>query len=374
MVRCELTKYTRNKMFTKTNIRIRSLTSYLIIVAMLLPTAMVSFFAMQKAEAATLTTTYIRLNRMKAAEANTFRLQFRTVGSGATSVVIDFNGADGTTWTGSSGLVNATQTTNTATCATETGDTALPGTLSASGSGAVLTITGVTALSATTTYCVDLTHASAVTNATAGEYHPTVTVGSDSTTVALRTISNDQIVVTATVPPTFNFVLSGNTDSFTSNLDSASVVSTTGRTVTINTNANSGWIAWAKNLNGSSGASTKGALKSATNGNYTIPTTNGNALGSASHTLTPGTEDYGLGVTITTDAGGGGTVTLDTAYDGTSTKAGVLDPTNFRPIASSNGTANGDVINLKERATITAVTPAGNDYTDTLTVIGAGNF
>ena len=351
----------------------RHLSMFAVIAALLMPIASVLFIVNQ-VQAATLTTSYIRLNRLTAAQTTSFRLQFRTVGAGATSVAINFNGADSTTWTGSSGVVNATQTTATATCATETGDTALPGTLSASGSGSTVTITGVTALSATTTYCVDLTSSSAVTNATAGEYHPTITVGSDSTTVAVRTISNDQIVITATVPPTFNFVLSGNTDSFTTSLSSSSVVSTTGRTVTITTNANSGWIAWVKNLNGSSGAATKGALKSATAGNYTIPTTNANALGSASHTLSAGTEDYGLGVTITTDASGGGTVTVDTAYDGSSTKAGVLDPTNFRPIASSNGTANGDIIDLKERATITGGTPAANDYTDTLTVIGAGNF
>lgn len=358
---------------TLKNKKIRSQSTFVLILALLLP-AFLGVFMVRQAQAATLTTSYIRLNRLKTATATPFRLQFRTVSAGATTVVIDFNGADGTTWTAASGLVNVTQTTATATCASETGDTALPGTLAASGSGAVLTITGVTALSATTTYCVDLTHASAVTNATSGEYHPTVTVGSDSTTVAVRTISNDQIVVSATVPPTFNFVLSGNTDSFTTNLSSSSVVSTTGQTVTITTNAYTGWIAWVKNLNGSSGASTKGALKSAGAGNYTIPTTNANALGSASHTLSTGSEDYGLGVTITTDASGGGTVTLDAAYDGTSTKAGVLDVTNFRPIASANGTANGDVINLKERATISGVTPAASDYTDTLTVIGAGNF
>ncbi len=355
------------------SLKITNLTIYVSVLILILPVLLFTV-AVRRATAATLTTTYLRLNRLSAGQTTSFRLQFRTVGAGATTVVVDFNGADATTWTGSSGVVNATQSTATATCASETGDTALPGTLSASGSGAVLTITGVTALSATTTYCVDLTSATAVTNATAGEYHPTVTVGSDSNTVALRTISNDQIVVSATVAPTFNFVLSGNTDSFTTNLSTSSVVSTTGRTVTITTNAASGWIAWVKNLNGSSGAATKGALKSSSAGNYTIPTTNANTLGSASHTLSTGSEDYGLGVTITTDAAGGGTVALDAAYDGTSSKAGVLDPTNFRPIASANGTANGDVINLAERATISGSTPAANDYTDTLTVIGAGNF
>jgi hypothetical protein len=232
----------------------------------------------------------------------------------------------------------------------------------------------VTALSATTTYCVDLTSAAAVTNAVAGEYHPTVTVGSDSTTTAIRTISNDQIVVSATVPPTFNFALSGNTDSFTGNLSTTAVTSTSGKTVTITTNAASGWIAWVKNLNGSSGAATKGALKSVSASNYTIPITNANALGSASHILSTGSEDYGLGVLIITDAAGGGTVLLDAAYDGTSAKAGVLDPNGYRAIASANGTANGDIITLIERATVAGNTPAASDYSDTLTVIAAGNF
>ncbi len=360
-------------MITKLKRKFTSTVAYVAVVALLAP-ALLAVIAAQNANAATLTTSYVRLNRLQAGSTTSFRLQFRTVGAGATSVAINFNGADSTTWTGSSGAVNATQSTNTATCASETGDTALPGTLSASGSGSTLTITGVTALSATTTYCVDLTSATAVTNATAGEYHPTITVGSDSNTIALRTISNDQIVVTASVPPTFNFVLSSNTDTFSTNLSTSSVVSTAGRTVTITTNAASGWIAWVKNLNGSSGAATKGALLSASASNFTIPTTNANALGSASHTLTTNTQDYGLGVTITTDASGGGTVSLDAAYDGTSTKAGVLDPNNFRPIASANGTSTGDVITLTERATIDGAVPAATDYTDTLTVIGAGNF
>jgi hypothetical protein len=342
---------------------------------LVVPFVLISINA-QIVDAAALTTSYIRLNRIKAGQTTSYRVVFRTVSAGATSVAINFNGTDSTTWTGSSGVVlTGAQATNTATCASETGSTALPGTLTATGSGSALTISGVTALAATTTYCVDLTATNAVTNATVGEYHPTITVGSDSTTVAVRTISDDQIVVSATVPPTFNFVITGpNTDSFTTSLSPGSVVSTSGKAVTITSNAAAGWIAWAKNANGSSGATTKGALRSSSAANYTIPTLNANALGSASHTLTPGTEDYGLGVTITTDASGGGAVAVDAAYDGTGTKAGVLDPTNYRAIASANGTANGDVITLTERATISGNTPAANDYSDTLSIIGAAAF
>ena len=171
------------------------------------------------------------------------------------------------------------------------------------------------------------------------------------------------------MPPSFAFVLSGNTDAFTTNLSTASVVSTSGRTVTITTNAASGWIVWVKDLNSKAG---KGALQSATAGSYQIGGTS--AAGAASHTLTVGAEDYGLATTINTDAAGGGVVGLDAAYDGTAAKAGTLDPTQFRPIASATGTANGDILSLVERSTIAGQTPAASDYTDTMTVIGAGVF
>src|SRR6266404_2761049 len=69
-----------------------------------------------KSNAATLTESYIRLNRLKAAQTTSFRVQFTTVGAGATSVAIDFNGADSTTWTGTSGVVNGTQSVSSATC------------------------------------------------------------------------------------------------------------------------------------------------------------------------------------------------------------------------------------------------------------------
>jgi hypothetical protein len=307
-----------------------------------------------QASGATLTTSYIRLNRLKAGQTTSFRLVFKAASTQTANVAINFNGADATTWTGSSGAVNATQTVTTATCASETGFSALPGAITAAGASSTVTISSVGATSA-------------------GEYHPTITIGTDSVTTAVRTISEDQIVVTATVPPTFNFVFNNTTTDAFGNL-STSVTSTTGKTITLTTNASSGWIVWAKNLNGSSGASTKGALLSATASGYTVPTTNANALGSASHTISGSTEDYGLAVTLNTDAAGGGTVAIDGAYDGTASKIGVLDPTNFRRIASSGGTANGDIINVLERAQVIGGTPAANDYTDTITFIGAGNF
>ena len=327
-----------------------------------------------KAKATTLTSTYIRLNRMKSGTGTTFRVVFTAKTTQTAQVAVDFNGTDAgaAQWTNATpgGLVTSgAVTTSTAQCVTD-GFTALPGVSSANGSGSTITTVGATSTTAGQSYCVDFTTASAVTTPTAGhegEYHPTVTVAGDSVNVAVRIISNDQIVVTATVPPSFNFVFNNTTTDAFGTLTPAGV-STTGKTITLTTNANSGWIVWAKSLNGT----TKGSLQSATAGSYKI--TSSSALGSASHGFSAGTEDYGLATTINTDAGGGGTVSLDAAYDGTSTKFGVLDSQNFRPIASANGTANGDIVNVLERASISGVTPAANDYTDTITFIGAGSF
>lgn len=325
--------------------------------------------------AATLTATYVRLNRMKAATGSSFRLIFKAASSQTANVSISFNGTDTGTaqWTNATpgGVVNATQTVSTAQCVTE-GFTALPtsSTLSAAGASGTVTISNVAATTSGTTYCVDLTSATAVTNPIAGEYHPTVTIGSDSTTVAVRVIAEDTISVTASVPPSFSFSFNNTTVDAFGNLTTAGV-STTGKIITLSTNANSGWIVWAKSSNTGSGG--KGALTSAAAGSYKL--TSASALGSAAHTLTASTEDYGLAVTALTDGTGSGTPAADPAYTSTTgTKLGVLDDTNFRPIASSGGPGSGDAVTFVERAAITGATPAANDYQDTITFIGAGSF
>lgn len=328
----------------------------------LLVLANVMFIA-APANAGTLSQTYIRTNRMSAGTQTTWRLVFRTVAAGSTTASVNFNGLDGTTFTGSSGTVNATQAISSASCASETGATALPGSLSATGSGSTVSITGITALSATTQYCADFTTATALTLATAGEYHPVVTVGADSTTVAIRTVTNDQIVVTAVVPPLFNLALSANTDTFTSNL-SQSAVGVTGatpRTVTVNTNAKNGWFAYASSSNiGLVSASASHTIASTTPG--------------SGATLSAGTEGYIFGVTSITQGTGGGTTSAVAAYSSNGTSTGSGLDTTIRQIASSTGTANGAQLTVKELAAISATTQPGTDYTDTITIIGAGYF
>lgn len=334
----------------------------LILLAALLFSVNFLFVLSHLVSAANLTETMVRLNRMSGAQTTSFRVVFKTVGAGATTASVNFTAA----WASASGSVNATQAVSSGSCAAETGATALPGSLSASGSGNTVSITGITALSATTKYCVDLTSSTAVTNASAGEYYPVVTVGSDSTTVAVRTVTNDQIVVSATVPPSFNFVLDGNTDSFASNLAPGSVVSTNGRTVTVNTNATTGWIAWASDSN--TGLTSAAASHTIAG---TTPGTNA--------TLSAGTEGYVFAITSITQGTGAGTTSASNAYgNGSGGVAGAGQgsglSTTIRQIASSTGTANGAVLTVRERAAISAVTPAATDYTDTITIIGAGSF
>ncbi len=249
-----------------------------------------------------------------------------------------------------------------------TGVTALPGSITVAGAGQVATISSVTDLTVGTLYGVNI--ATGITNSTAGTYTTTIatqTSGAaaiDSTDVATRIITDDQIVVSAVVPPSFSFTLSGNTDAFTGNLDSSGIVSTAGKTVTIATNASQGWICWVKSANA--------GLTSATT-SQTIATA-GSIDGSPS-TLSTGTNGYVLDTDLTTDnATGTGTVVIDPEYNGIGTSSGGTLSSSFQPVASANGTSAGDVITLIERSAISAVAAAAADYTDTLTVIGAGRF
>jgi hypothetical protein len=224
-----------------------------------------------------------------------------------------------------------------------------------------------------TLYCFNFSGTSTLTTSSAGnDKTGTVTTRTsgpatiDSSGYAESIVSDDQIVVSATVPATFTFSLSGNTDSFSSNL-STTTTSTTGKTVTIATNAASGWVAWVKSANA--------ALNSAST-SATIAT-----AGSVDNAPTDlaSTTGYVLDVDITTDSGTGtGTVTqasnYGAEYAGSNTTSGGTLSTSFQPIAASSGTTDGDVLTLTERAKISAVQAAATDYTDTLTVVAAGRF
>jgi hypothetical protein len=184
---------------------------------------------------------------------------------------------------------------------------------------------------------------------------------------AILNTDGDQINVTAVVPPIFQFVLGGTTDTIpgTGNMDYSTTNTSAGVSITVHTNAKQGWIAWAKSANQ--------GLVSASAGNYSV---NSVGFNSGSPTaLSPGTvEGYGLinGVAIS----GTSTCTMTVApeYVASSNHAGAATA-NFQQIgACTGGTSDGDRFVLQERAAITITTPAAPDYTDTITVVGAGSF
>lgn len=224
-----------------------------------------------------------------------------------------------------------------------------------------------------TLYCFNFSGTSTLTNATAGDDKTgTITTRTsgpatiDSSSYALSIVSDDQIVVTATVPATFSFALSGNTDTFTGNL-STTTTSTSGRTVTIATNAASGWVAWVKSANAALNSASTGASIATAGSVDNAPTDLASSTG------------YVLDVNVTSDSGTGtGTVSqasnYGAEYNGTNTTSGGTLSTTFQPIAASDGTTDGDVLTLIERAKISAVQAAATDYTDTLTVVAAGRF
>jgi hypothetical protein len=182
----------------------------------------------------------------------------------------------------------------------------------------------------------------------------------DSASYSTATITDDQLAVTATVPQAFTFALSSNSDALGTLSTGLVTASPTPRTLTVNTNAKSGWIIWAKDA--TSGLNSPTAT-------YTIPST----TPGANSTLSAGTEGYNLGVTGT-QGGGSGTLSITAGYVGTGTGQGGGLDTAARTITSSNGTASNAILTLKNNAAIGSLTPAAADYSDTITFTAAGLF
>lgn len=319
--------------------------------------------AIQHVNAASLTQVEVRMDRMKISTAST-----GTVCAMPATVATEAD-VQVTFPTGYS--VNATAgnwTVSTTNLSWPTGGTAWPGINTATAvSGQTVTFPS-TDLTVGTLYCFNWTGGSTLTikGSASSDNTGTVTTRAsgpstiDSSTYATASIADDQIVVSATVSQTFSFALSGNTDNLGA-LSSGSVsVSPTPRTATINTNANNGWQVWAKDSAvGLSSAATSHTIASTTPG--------------SNSTLSAGTEGYNTGVTQS-QTGGSGTITVAAAFVGGATgKGGGLD-TGLRMLASSTGTANNAVLTLTNNAAIGTLTPAASDYTDTITVVGAGLF
>lgn len=314
--------------------------------------------------AAPLNSVEVRFDRMKISTATTGMVCANVTAANGTESSVQVTFPTGYT-------VNTTVgnwTVSTTNLAWPTGATAWPGIGTATTvSGQVVTFPS-SDITSNGLYCFNWTNTAALTTKSSATNNNVGTVTTrnsvpatiDSGSYATATISDDQIVVTASVAETFSFALSGNTDSLGTISTSSVASSPTPRTATISTNAKNGWQAWAKDTN---------AGLASTFASYTI---NSTTPGSNS-TLSGGTEGYNMGVT-SSQVGGSGTITVATAFVGGSLgRGGGLD-TALRTIASSNGTADNATLTLTNNAAISPITPSATDYTDTITVIAGALF
>ncbi len=267
--------------------------------------------------------------------------------------------------------------------ATPASITAPPGTLTSTitsagaALGGTITVSGLTSasLNNTTLYGFDIPTGYISNPTTAGQYNLTVSSDTstptviDSTTVPIyiygTSANQDQVSVTASVSPNFNFALSSNTDSIPA-VDPTTIQTSAGVNMTVSTNSPLGYTAYVKSANG--------ALVSATSPSTPIST--GTYSNTTPNTLTAGTTDYtfvpatGTACTICT-----GVLTYNGGYAVASgNQGGAFNGTNFAAFVSRNGYTNADVVSLKERITVANTIGYANDYTDTLTIVAAGNF
>lgn len=325
-------------------------------------------FTAEPVQAAAAGASYMRCDRMKAAtDPGDCLIVFTTSSTAATDAY--FKITLDTEWVSATHFSTTPGNYTVSTSGIPGSSTAMPGISTADDVTGQTIRFPITTLANSTEYAFFITGTGLIANPSASTtiVHTLFTTTSapatnDTKDVAVPVISDDQIVVTATVAPTFTFVFGTNTQAL-GTLSAGSVSSGAGASITITTNAPSGWNAWVKSANA--------GLTSA-NASKTIATSG--SIDGAPTTISAGTEGYVLDADLTTDAGSGGTVTIAAEYLGTTTSQGGTLSTTLQSFASANGTANGDVITLIPRATISGVTPAAADYTDTLTVVGAGIF
>jgi len=353
-------------MARKTAKKFAPLGALILMVAILAP-----ILYIQNAKASNFTFATIRLDRM---QANTFTSMMvcakPTSSNTETSAQIIF--PSGFTLSTTPGDWTTNSTTNSSWPTGASGWPAISGEVTSTTTNtndtATFTFTS-TAMSTSTTYCFNMTSTTAalktpvatgtnlVTTMNIRTVTPTVV---DSSQVGLTVVAAgyDQVAVTGTVAPTFSFALSGTSAPLGTIANSVVSASPT-PTVTIVTNASRGWTTWVSDANNgtltSAGASANIPTPGAVGSNYDLSTM-------------AATGAYGLGVTVS------GGVTVTPEYAGAvASHAGTLSST-FRPIASSSTYATSDVVTLIPRAIAKTTQAPAADYTDTLTVVAAGQF
>lgn len=345
-----------------------SLKNIIVVTGLLLAT--VSPLVPQHASAA-MTSSYLKLDRMKASTATTGTVCAKVNPATPTEAGVRVTFPTGFTVSGTAANW-AVGTANLPAGATAWTGIAAP---SADGdiSGQSVNFNSGNLASTTNLYCFNWTNTAALSTSTAGA-NKTGTIATcttyatcsgtiaDSSNYATAVIAEDQITVSATVSATFNFALSGTTDAL-STLSTSSVTSSpTPRTVTITTNATNGYLSWIKDSN---------AGLVSTLGSDTI-NTSGTVDDACSGAYSSGNEFYGLDADETTDPNTNGSI--DVEYDCSATTVGAYQSTSFTELATGTGPTSGYVITLNNRAAASTTNAAATDYADTITVVGAGNF
>lgn len=323
-----------------------------------------------RASAGTLSNTLVRFDHMTASTPTTGTVCAKPATVGVENdVQVTF--PTGYTVTTTSLATNWAVST-TPTTGWPTGSTAWLGigTAATAAVGQVVTFSS-TDLVVGTLYCFNWTNTGGVSTKSGASNDNTGTVVTrtstpttiDSGTYATATVADDSIAVTASVNPSFQMSFSGGNTDALGVLTTGAVASNATTTMTVNTNAKNGWIAWAKDLNTGLNSSTA---------SYTIASTGVNA---ASQALVAGTEGYNTGVAYSQTSGSCNTPTVHANFDkgGGANKGGGLDTT-LRTIFTCNGTTNTGVITPTVFAAINGATSAATDYTDTQTYVAAGLF
>jgi hypothetical protein len=215
---------------------------------------------------------------------------------------------------------------------------------------------------------------------TAGQYNVTVESENsggtpiDTTTTPVYVYgagaNGDQLTVNASVSPNFSFSLSANSDTVPQ-VDPTTIQTSTGVNMVVGTNSPLGYTAYVKSSNGS--------LTSAVSSGTPIAT---GTFNGSPDTVSAGSTKYGFlpstGAACSTCSG---TLSYDTEYSAgagapisSGTQAGSFNSTSFASFVSRSGYTNADTISLKERVAVANTVGYANDYTDTLTIVAAGNF
>jgi hypothetical protein len=265
--------------------------------------------------------------------------------------------------------------------------TAPPGTLTSTATssgtnlGGTITVSGLTSasLTATTLYGFIIPTGTVQNPATgATQYNITVTsqnsggtaIDTTTTPVYITSAIGDQVVVSGSVAPSFSFSLSANTDTIPK-VDPTTIQTSGGVTMAVSTNSPLGYTAYVKSATNSLTSATSPATPICTGS----PTCT-NSFDGAPDTIAAGTTKYGfVPTTGTACTSCTGSLTYDPEYaiaDGT--HSGGFNGTSFASFVSRNGYTNSDQITLKERDAVANTIGYANDYTDTLTIVAAGNY